>query len=140
MTDPGTIGNYAHFLAQFTAGLIRAQLGGLQTSYALPLTAAHRAAIRAYLATLSSETIDLDAFHAMLPPLFMAVEGAGPVMSKFEHALECLISIINLREEGNFREPRDVTPFLAGVKYLIRATILFEGYTVARRDQIPLEA
>lgn len=136
MTEQATINRYARVLMQLSLGLIRAHAGGVSTSYVLPISAAHGVRIASCLDGLSRATVDLERFHAMLLPLFLADD--VPVTGNFAHPLECLIAIVNLREDGTFED--DVPPPLAVVRYLIRAAVLFEAHTVAARDNISLEA
>lgn len=65
--------------------------------------------------------------HQLVKSILLVQAGYEERHSKWESMVECLIAISALKEDGNFKQPHEITPLFAQLVYLIRGTILYEA-------------
>ncbi|KDR66654.1 hypothetical protein GALMADRAFT_147700 [Galerina marginata CBS 339.88] len=78
----------------------------------------------------------VDAFHRFIKPfLYPRKQEPSHTYDKWNHPIECLLAIRNLRPDGTFQEASDTTQIFAILHYHIRATSFYEGISNAKRGR-----
>lgn len=72
------------------------------------------------------------ALHEFVKPFLLATPYMGDMeeYSKWSDPLECLLAVHFVQEDGNFRQPKDVTQTFAHMSYHIHGAMLYEGYLI----------
>lgn len=98
------------------------------TTYSFPLTPADRTRVDALFAALRDKRDAIAALHSLVLPLFSprvpSPEEINP--SKWDIVVECFLAVHCLRRGGIFAAPHEVSGILAKLKYVIRATCVYE--------------
>lgn len=87
-----------------------------------------------------SEQSGLSILHQLVKSILLAQPVKDRCHSKWDSMMECFLAISGLREDGNFKQPHEVTQMFAQLVYLIRCTILYEALdNVAEFNDNPYE-
>lgn len=69
----------------------------------------------------------LSILHQLVKSILLAQPVKQGCYSKWNSMVECMLAISALKEDGNFKQPHQVTQMFAQLAYLIRGTILYEA-------------
>jgi hypothetical protein len=100
------------------------------SGYKFPIGQDQTAAAEHLLAVLNGAPGNpSEAFHSFIKPILFASQQQMMMMehSKWNDMLECLLAILCVQEDGNFRQPHDITQFFAHFIYAIRGAVIYEG-------------
>lgn len=129
--DDTTLRTYGTLLYHFANAILQTMDKDYGDGYQFPLGIQQQAAGTILLKALNSNSANVvAAFHDFIKPILF-VECDKEVASdytKWSEVLECLIAVFFVRNDGNFRQPKDCTQTFAQLVYLIRGSVLFEGY------------
>lgn len=72
------------------------------------------------------------ALHEFVKPFLLSVAYDGDIedYSKWSDPIECLLALHFLQQDGNFRQPKDVTQTFAHLSYHIRGAMLYEAHLI----------
>ncbi|KAJ6608396.1 hypothetical protein B0H10DRAFT_2226901 [Mycena sp. CBHHK59/15] len=138
-TSPHTVSTYLHVLHSLAFALLYQFEPDVSTDYRFPLTAFETAEVRRYRQHLREAPGDSDAetirFHSFISlflfprePSTLQEHDPDDNVNKFKSVLECFCALYLLRDDGSLKQPQDVTPVLARIKYVIRIAMLFEAW------------
>jgi hypothetical protein len=131
LSNDTTLADYARLLHKWAHAVI-VSIDEHESGYTFPLTEEDKANIDA-LATILKSGSDkggVQAFHNFIKPILYARNSAeldDDEYSKWDDIFERLLALNALRDDGNFKPPKDVTGTFATLFYQIRGTILYEG-------------
>lgn len=99
--------------------------------YTFPMTPEHMELGLDLLAILEEGSeLAVLALHEFVKPFLLAVPFTGDMeeYSKWSDPMECLLAVHFVQQDGNFRQPKDVTQTFAHLSYHIRGAMLYEAY------------
>lgn len=121
-----TLLQYGRLLHQWTHALMMS-IEGQGTTYRFPLTGNDKVRLQNLKAALKNnkQGQSIEALHDLFKHIFYPGLTIGG--SKWSSTIECLMALHNLKEDGNFKAPSQVTQMYAQIHYHIRGTILYEA-------------
>ncbi|KAJ6451207.1 hypothetical protein C8R45DRAFT_1113746 [Mycena sanguinolenta] len=131
-----TIDRYNRTLKQLALAVLTTSCGKPATAYTFPLTVHEAdAAQRLYTKLHQPEAHSLHelvvAFHSFVCLFLLKREEPNIAprsdRGKYDCVLECFCAVSNIQLGGHLKKPADVTPLLAELKYIIRATLIYEA-------------
>jgi Orsellinic acid/F9775 biosynthesis cluster protein D len=134
LVNERSIANYATTLQRWVHAILATLEKNDTSGYTFPLTPQDVLNAKALKAALQADDTEATVvkLHRFLKPLLYPLDRSvhipGHEFSKWDEPLECVQALTNLRPDGLFKEPRDVTQMYAQIAYHIRAAILYEGH------------
>ena len=133
LTNEQSISKYAGTVHKWIHAILVTLEPGAPSTYRFPLNNGDKVRAKALKAALQANKGD-DAvlpLHRFLKPFLYPLDRTGQALgkkfSRWDEPIECLQAITTLKEDGTFKEPRDVTQMFAQIAYHIRAAILYEA-------------
>lgn len=129
MANDTTLNIYGRLLHQWLHAFILTLNNDHPSSYVLPATAYQKQLAQDLKIALKSPESyhGLSILHQLVKSILLAQPVDNGIHSKWGLMVECLLAISALKEDGNFKQPHEVTQMFAQLAYLIRGTILYEA-------------
>lgn len=99
-----------------------------------PVDVAHVQALLKLLA-VDRNALDLDAAREALHDLLWPIICRPTTSNKYEHILEMYYPLTCLREDGNYKEPKNTTGLFAHMKYIMRMAWCYQGLKEAKSTE-----
>ncbi|KJA17084.1 hypothetical protein HYPSUDRAFT_146917, partial [Hypholoma sublateritium FD-334 SS-4] len=129
LANDQSLRDYGRLLHQWIHALITSLDSQHSTHYSFPFSEEQKELAEKLKLLLISTPGDnhLLVFHELVKSILLIHPTESAHCSKWKSIFECLLAISGLKEDGNFKQPREVTQMFAQIAYLIRSSILYEA-------------
>ena len=141
--EPKTIATYSLTLARFVFALCLSEREDSPTPFHFPLSQTDKDNILLFEKVMRDKRKGredkLQVLHNLILALFLPfAEDDERVFQndKFLHPLELFFPLLSLRDDGTFKDVKDITQPYAQFKYIIRVATLVEGNAIAAAKRV----